>query len=61
MERLAIESTDIAFTKPCLFYKNGLIFCYSRNDLLIEIVFWIIAAAILIIGLFNFLPAKKET
>jgi len=70
-ERLAVERTDMAIDRTLLaFVRTALYFAIAGmtvNSLLkvsygwwIEIVFWIIAAAILIIGLLNFYRQKKR-
>ncbi len=70
-ERLAVERTDMAIDRTLLaFIRTALYFAIAGmtgNSLLkisyglaIEIAFWIIAAAILIIGLLNFYRQKKR-
>ncbi len=70
-ERLAVERTDMAIDRTLLaFIRTALYFAIAGmtvNSLLkisyglfIEIIFWMIAAAILIIGLFNFFRQKKK-
>lgn len=70
-ERLAIERTDMAIDRTLLaFIRTALYFTIAGmtvDSLIkvsygwwIEIVFWIIAAAILMIGLLNFYRQKKR-
>ena len=70
-ESLAVERTDMAIDRTLLaFIRTSLYFAIAGmtvNSLLklsygwwIEIVFWIIAALILVIGLRNFVRQKKK-
>ncbi len=70
-ERLAIERTDMAIDRTFLsFLRTTLYFVVAGmtvNSLLkasygrwVEIVFWIIAGLVLIIGLVNFFRQKKK-
>ena len=70
-ERLAVERTDMAIDRTLLaFMRTALYFAVAGmtiNSLLklshgpaIEITFWIIAAAILLIGFRSFLKQKKK-
>ncbi len=70
-ERLAVERTDMAIDRTLLaFMRTALYFAIAGmtvNNLLqlsygrfTEIIFWIIAIAILMIGLLNFYRQKKR-